>query len=84
VELSLFSQISKEIGFKPIAREIPTKEIVDELVQKSLEGDRDSFKELFTFYRAAPSPSNHDEIVAINTIYVGFFKARPIFEGMPS
>lgn len=82
MSLSLFSQISKEIGMIPTAKEIPTKEIAQELVKKSLEGDRDSFKKLFILYRSAPIPGNQVEITAINIIYMGFFKARPIFEGM--
>ena len=84
MELSLFSQISQEIGLIPMAKEIPSKEEAQELVKKSLEGDRDAFKKLFVLYRSAPLPTNHPEIVAINTIYMGFFKARKIFERIPS
>ena len=84
MELSLFSQISKEIGMVPATKEIPSKEEAQELVKKSLEGDRDSFKKLFILYRSAPLPRNQPEIVAINTIYMGFFKARQIFERMAS
>ena len=75
------TKISKEIGWErrtPIP--LPTKERAKELARLAIAGDRDAYKQVFTYNRFALSPINDDELEIVNIIFTAFVKGREAFE----
>lgn len=72
--MSIFSRISKEIGWDPpaVPVTIPTQEWASILVDAVRAGSEQAFKMLFRIHRFAPSPSTHEELVAAHELHDAF------------
>lgn len=76
---SVYTIISKRIGFNGSPIHIPQQHIADALYEKVKGGDRDAFEAVFRYYRYGLSPENDTERLAANTIMAAYQIGEQIF-----
>lgn len=78
--MSVYSEISKEIGWEHPPVRLPSHGYAVALVDRAVAGDREAFRDLFLLYRFAPSAGTEEGITVQSEIFEGFHKARSKFE----
>jgi hypothetical protein len=87
MEQSVYTQISKAIGFQGTA-DIPSINKANELLAE-IRGDdhvlaRYAFREVFKIYRFAPSPENKEQSEALDVICAAFKEGEMIYRNIYS
>lgn len=76
---SIYTNISKQLGWDPRTVEFPTLEHAKELSEKASTGDRDAFYEIFKFNRFLTSPETPEQEEVCNEIYKAFNQHSHLF-----
>lgn len=66
--MSIYSDISKEIGIMPRHVALPAKSLAKDWLEKVKQGDVEAFKNVFLVYRHAKTPMYEEGIEIINII----------------
>lgn len=67
--MSIYSDISKRIGWKKTAVAFPSKEKSEALRDRVKNGDTAAFEEVFSIYRHAPYTGDNEAMAAISEAY---------------
>ncbi len=78
-KMSIYSDISKQIGWENQSVSTPTITRVEELEKMALAGDEAAFEALFRLNRFF-SASNEHEVTISNRIYDAFGKSQGVFQ----
>jgi len=79
--MSLWSDVSKEVGWEPREVAIPKPEAAMAAVDWARAGMCPALGELLTINRFAPGPKTGEEADALRIVAEGLAEVRPLFEG---
>lgn len=80
--MSVYNQISSEIGWDELVVEIPTVAVARELAKKA-STDREAFKAVLRVYRFAHAPKTIEELAAWTKISDTIYVTREYWEKLP-
>ncbi|HEV3340921.1 MAG TPA: hypothetical protein VG125_11210 [Pirellulales bacterium] len=76
---SIFTQVSKELGFAPVDVVLPTRRRAEKLAEAAKAGDREAFKTLFSVVRFYGEPPTRAEAEILDYIVCQWGFLRPLF-----
>lgn len=77
--MSIYTELSKQIGFEQEPVHIPAPEVAKELLHLVREKNEAAFKRVFIIYRFGPAPKNASDQEAINIICEAYNAGTIVF-----
>lgn len=77
--MSIYSEISKRIGWEPKEVSIPTIEKAKDLYVKTHNGNPEAFEQVFMIHRFSKSPTTDEECQAMKWVYDAYKNGTVIF-----